>query len=63
MNIVQIGNEKLLIDGKEVAPLPKKFNYSIVFSSNNNVYWNGYKYNKETNSWKKSFFGWLMCFL
>lgn len=61
MDIVQIGNKKLLINGKEVPSLPKNFNYSKIYSNNNNVYWNGYKYNKETNSWKWSFFGWLMC--
>lgn len=61
MDITQIDNEKLLIDGKEVAPLPKQYEYSKIYSNNNNVYWNGYKYNKETNSWKWSLFGWLMC--
>lgn len=61
MVTAQIGNNRLLIDGFETSPLPKQFDYSSVYQTNSNVYWNGYRYIKETNSWKWSLYGWLMC--
>ena len=60
MNVIQINN-KILINGKELPPLPKKFSCSKICQINSNLYWNGYKYIKDTNSWKWSLFGWIVC--
>lgn len=63
MNITQIGAEKIIVDGMELPPLPKKFNCSSIYTENFNLYWNGYKYIWENKEWKWSFYGWLRCFL
>lgn len=62
IDVIQIGNDKILVNGKETAPLPKKFNHSYIFQNGENIYWNGYKYNLKNDSWKWSFYGWIMCY-
>lgn len=63
MNITQIGNNVIIVNGKKLPELPKKFNYSKIYTTNSNIYWNGYKYISDQNNWEWSLIGWILCFL